>query len=65
MKQATAYRRGRSISMAISELRRFFDQFSDRPDVIFKTACHRWRFRLQLHLNSAEEENKGVILLYL
>lgn len=40
--------------MAISELRRLLDQFTDRPDVIFDSAGHRWRFVLQRHMNSTE-----------
>ena len=40
--------------MAISELRRFFDQFPDRPDMVFNPAGHRWRFRFERHVNSAE-----------
>ena len=34
--------------------RRFFDQFANRPDMVFDSARHCWRFRLKRHVNSAE-----------
>ncbi len=54
--QTPVYLRGRSVSIPDSELRRFFDQYSDRPDMIVKPAGHRWRFLplVQRHVNSPE-----------
>jgi hypothetical protein len=37
----------------LSEFCRFFDQFSDRPLMVFQPAGHRWRF-LERHVLTAE-----------
>ena len=39
--------------MPVSELRRLFDQFSDRPYVVLKSAGHRRRF-LQRHVDAGQ-----------
>src|SRR5262249_19495132 len=58
----------RSDSMSVLELGRFFNQFTNRPDVVFQTAGHRWRF-LERHVLATEvvvrepKPQRGFVIL--